>query len=339
MAALVAYQLGQWDLALQLSEVSDEAPALAAAGLLSVALAVRAGRGPSAQEAPGGWPVLMARIRPEWTTDGMIAIHSGAAAIDLHGETGDLDQAVAVHAEVLACLRRAWQLDDSQAQIRLTALLLGQLGSHLPGHPAGRRGSLTEHATELAGRAEQAYGMGRRRDRGAESNAWLLRVRAELVRLRRAIGEQVDPEQHAAVWAETVTAFERYGHRFEQARSAARWAAALRGVGDAGRAGEVAAAALVVARELGAAPLVAELRPLARGHGSDGAANGVEVLTPREREVLALVAEGRSNREIGEQLFVSTKTASVHVSNILAKLSAHSRTEAAALARRRGLLD
>jgi DNA-binding NarL/FixJ family response regulator len=62
-------------------------------------------------------------------------------------------------------------------------------------------------------------------------------------------------------------------------------------------------------------------------------------LTPREAEVLALVAAGRSNGEIAGQLFISTKTVSVHVSNILAKLGAASRTEAVALAGRRGLLS
>ena len=61
-------------------------------------------------------------------------------------------------------------------------------------------------------------------------------------------------------------------------------------------------------------------------------------LTPREVEILALVAEGRSNGEIGKQLFISTKTVSVHVSNILGKLDAAGRTEAAAIARRDGLL-
>jgi DNA-binding NarL/FixJ family response regulator len=54
--------------------------------------------------------------------------------------------------------------------------------------------------------------------------------------------------------------------------------------------------------------------------------------------VLALVAQGRSNREIGGQLFISAKTVSVHVSNILAKLGAGGRTEAVAVARRRGLI-
>jgi DNA-binding NarL/FixJ family response regulator len=53
--------------------------------------------------------------------------------------------------------------------------------------------------------------------------------------------------------------------------------------------------------------------------------------------VLALVAAGRSNRQIAQALFISLKTASVHVSNILAKLGVHSRVEAAATAHRLGL--
>jgi DNA-binding NarL/FixJ family response regulator len=61
-------------------------------------------------------------------------------------------------------------------------------------------------------------------------------------------------------------------------------------------------------------------------------------LTRRESEILALVAQGRTNGEIGRQLFISTKTVSVHVSNILGKLGASGRTEAAAIARRDGLL-
>jgi DNA-binding NarL/FixJ family response regulator len=60
-------------------------------------------------------------------------------------------------------------------------------------------------------------------------------------------------------------------------------------------------------------------------------------LTPREHEVLLLVAEGRTNREIGAELFMSEKTASVHVSRILAKLEVGGRVEAAAVAHRLGL--
>jgi DNA-binding CsgD family transcriptional regulator len=60
-------------------------------------------------------------------------------------------------------------------------------------------------------------------------------------------------------------------------------------------------------------------------------------LTRREREVLALVADGRTNRQIAEELFITDKTASVHVSNILSKLGAANRGEAAALAHRAGV--
>jgi len=62
-------------------------------------------------------------------------------------------------------------------------------------------------------------------------------------------------------------------------------------------------------------------------------------LSAREREVLGLLAAGRSNGEIGQRLFISTKTASVHVTHILDKLGVSSRTEAALLASRAGLLD
>jgi DNA-binding CsgD family transcriptional regulator len=61
-------------------------------------------------------------------------------------------------------------------------------------------------------------------------------------------------------------------------------------------------------------------------------------LTPREREVAALLAEGLSNGEIARRLYISTKTASVHVSNILAKLDMASRTEVATWAVRSGLV-
>ena len=60
-------------------------------------------------------------------------------------------------------------------------------------------------------------------------------------------------------------------------------------------------------------------------------------LTGREREVLVLVAAGRFNPEIARELFISAKTASVHVSNILAKLGASGRVSAAAAAHRLGI--
>lgn len=64
----------------------------------------------------------------------------------------------------------------------------------------------------------------------------------------------------------------------------------------------------------------------------------VEPLTEREREVLALVAQGRANKEIGRQLGISERTARTHVSNILGKLGLASRTQAALYAVRKGLV-
>ena len=62
-------------------------------------------------------------------------------------------------------------------------------------------------------------------------------------------------------------------------------------------------------------------------------------LTEREREVLGLVALGRTNRQIGETLFISGNTAGVHVSNILGKLGVSNRAEAAGIAVRLGLVE
>jgi len=117
-------------------------------------------------------------------------------------------------------------------------------------------------------------------------------------------------------------------------------------------AGGAAQEALELATNMGAAPLVEDITALVRrarlsrnGHDradAPAAHTPDEAerlgLTAREAEVLRLVADGLSNTQIAEELYISRKTASVHVSNILSKLGVSSRVEAAALAHRRGLV-
>jgi len=119
--------------------------------------------------------------------------------------------------------------------------------------------------------------------------------------------------------------------------------------GDRDDAAAQLAEVLATAEELGAPWLRAEAEGLA-GRARLPLPTGEEApapepagedpfgLTPRELQVLKLLAEGATNREIGAQLFMAEKTASVHVSRILAKLDVRSRTEAAAVAHRFGLV-
>ena len=115
--------------------------------------------------------------------------------------------------------------------------------------------------------------------------------------------------------------------------------ALLRAKGDRSVAARIAAEALATARSLGAAPLAADLEALIRrGRLAAGPVPDQPLrrlgLTERETEVLGLLAEGRTNRQIGDILFISEKTASVHVTNLLRKLGVTSRKEAAEMSRR-----
>jgi DNA-binding CsgD family transcriptional regulator len=153
-----------------------------------------------------------------------------------------------------------------------------------------------------------------------------------------------------AAWAAAVAAWERLGRPYRLAYACFRQAEAfMADRGDRDAAAEVLRRAAEITGRLGARPLDAEVTALAQRARLDlaqpAAAPAIEPaapadqlgLTPREAEVLALVASGRSNRQIAQALFISPKTASVHVSNILAKLGVSGRVEAAAIAHRVGL--
>jgi DNA-binding NarL/FixJ family response regulator len=108
----------------------------------------------------------------------------------------------------------------------------------------------------------------------------------------------------------------------------------------ASAAAEAASRARAVAQLLDEALVVlndAEMAAVAVASPADAIGYGVGALSPREREVLALVAEGRSNRAIAEALFVSPNTIKTHVASLLNKLQADSRAQLAAIAARHGL--
>ncbi len=334
MGAITAYVAGRWDDAVRISDVTGEsAPGMPWATLASVGLAVSAGRGEVAALK------TLTQIRAWWERDGFIAILSGAAAIDLHGDAGDLEAVLRLHDDVVDAVRDRWQVTTFMAQVRLAALAVGQLAQHAPSLGAAEREALVRRADDLlaAGRDALARAEAGRRI-GPEGLAWAARAEAEQLRLRWLTGiARPGEDELLHAWEGAVAGFDRFGHVFELARSRSRLAVVLRSLGRTQEAREQADAAREVAHRLRAAPLLAELR--AAGIAPQRTEAGLGALTPREHEILRLVAQGRSNGEIAKQLFISAKTVSVHVSNILAKLGAAGRTEAAALARRRGLLD
>jgi DNA-binding CsgD family transcriptional regulator len=150
-------------------------------------------------------------------------------------------------------------------------------------------------------------------------------------------------------WSDAVTATRQMNEPHPLAYALLRHGEALAATLDTQAATAQVREALELARQMGAAPLVELANEVIRrgrltgvgDRAAAGAGDATELdklgLTARELEVLRLVAEGRSNSEIAERLFISRKTASVHVSNILAKLGVTSRIQAAAVAHRLGV--
>ncbi|MEU5987760.1 AAA family ATPase [Spirillospora sp. NPDC047418] len=166
---------------------------------------------------------------------------------------------------------------------------------------------------------------------GALQRAYGRTFAAELARARGVL----DP----AAWDEAATAWESLGNPYNRARALIRFAEAALAGGDHDAAASALGTAADLAAGLGARRLAEQAAALLRRVRAPrrGDASAPLGLTPREFEVLRLVAEGRSNRDIAEALFISVKTASVHVSNILGKLDVTSRGEAAATAHRLAL--
>ena len=172
--------------------------------------------------------------------------------------------------------------------------------------------------------------------------SWGARLRAETARCRR------DPDEPEA-WEAAMLVNQECGFPWDEALCGWRFGQALlRGDGARSRANEPLRRAYALASGLGAAPLTREIQALARAADLNlhevarptpqAGGRAASVLSEREREVLAHVDAGRTNAEIARALFISEKTASVHVSNILRKTGTRSRVEAAAWGRRTGVL-
>jgi DNA-binding CsgD family transcriptional regulator len=164
-----------------------------------------------------------------------------------------------------------------------------------------------------------------------------------------AEGLRRDDAPAIPAWAQTVAAWESAGDAWPLAYARFRLAEALCADSRRDEAAGPLRSAVREAERLGARPLLDDATALARRARvplEESATPPPQVpdatpfgLTDREREVLALVAAGRSNGQIAAALYISPKTASVHVSNILAKLGVSGRVEAAGVAHRLGLVD
>jgi DNA-binding CsgD family transcriptional regulator/tetratricopeptide (TPR) repeat protein len=260
-----------------------------------------------------------------------------AAEAELAVWSGDIDEALRVAETAMRSARPDGPPDPSLAWI--AALVLRAIAD---GGPAAR-----ERGSPLARQIEAAVAAAASRPGFSTGDRALA-----LLTLLRAEGTRVAGRSAATDWAETAERWGALARPFQAGYARYREGEAILAArGDRARAAEALLEAAGIATRLGAAPLgglVATLAAQARialpqGVGGTpaspaaGIRRSVDELTTREAEVLRLVAAGWTNQQIADALFITRKTASVHVSNIMGKLGAANRGEAAALAHRLGL--
>ncbi|MEU9779421.1 AAA family ATPase [Streptomyces phaeochromogenes] len=338
LRSLMLYTLGQWDECLRAAET--ELVGLPTAGRYAIgpALSVALARGD--QHA-----AERARALLDGPFDWMATLVAGLLLTDAAVLRHDAEEALAQFRTTLAAL-----IDDAgttpHVAVRLAALALTAIGdavveSRRTGDEEGAD-RWTETGTELVELARITANKGEDdTPQGPEGLAWLARAEAEWARACARPDGGPGVELSVGAWEKAVAAF-GYGDVYEQARCQLRLAEALLVAERREEAAAHARTARDTAVRLGAVPLLDEVeRLIRRGRlaQTPSTAERAPVLTARENDVLLLLSRGRTNRQIGEELFISGKTASVHVSNILAKLGAVSRTEAVAIAYREGLVE
>ncbi|GAA3573932.1 helix-turn-helix transcriptional regulator [Nonomuraea rosea] len=308
---LIHYVAGEWDQAEAVAAgFGARVGTLPEAILSSFALFIEVARDLPAVEARLSW------LRPFWSDELAVYMSRGLAAEHAlwHG-----DPAAALD-HVRAALAPLVEGDASTLRLAAVGLwALAELGT-------------TEGADELVSQARFAVDSGPTGERGhlgSEGLAWALRAEAEWHRVHGRL--DVD------LWRQVVAAFD-FGFVYEVARARWRLSEALLAAGDRAAAQVEWELARETAGKLRAVPLENALTEFGRRARFGGGGAGDGGLTAREVEVLRLVAEGLTNREVAERLFIAQKTVSVHVSNILGKLEVSTRTQAAAAGRERGLL-
>ncbi|MBA9004773.1 helix-turn-helix transcriptional regulator [Thermomonospora cellulosilytica] len=324
---LVAYTVGDWAETARLAEGFPVRATTQPEGLLSAYALFT--------DVAQGSPVVGERLEwlsRLWDTDDFVMLMARGLAAEHALWRGEEGTAIEHVDAVLAALP-----SNDPAVIRLAATALWAHADRAVRARAAGDDAAVEQAVHAAdamvARARQAATRtidGHKRGwLGEEGRAWLARAEAEW---HRARGD--DAPEH---WRAVVDAFD-YGFVYEVARSRWRLAESLAAHGDREAATAEWRRAVEAADRLGARPLrraLADLGRRARLTAEPAPEAGpLAALTAREREVLKLVAKGLGNREIAAELYISPKTASVHVSNILAKLGVATRTQAAAIALR-----
>jgi predicted ATPase/DNA-binding CsgD family transcriptional regulator len=336
LQVLVHYYVGDWDYAAWASEppgMSVSSTVLARLAAASTHLTV--GRGELAESER-----MITKLRSDWHRDIQIALITGGTGAELALWRGRPELAVERVTDALEWARKLggpWMLAGirigaigiaAHAEVAAKARRKRDAAAERSAVDAGRK--LAEHVRQTARNGKPRAGT-----LGPEGRAWLARALAEETRLRGS----GDPE----LWTAAVGEF-GYGLVFEQALCRWRLAEALLGADRRDEAAEQLRLADEVATRLKAVPLQEAVAACAKRaritlRADEPAREHADLFTPRERDVLGLVASGRTNREVGEELYISEKTVSVHLSRIMAKLGASRRAEAVAIAYDRGLLE
>ncbi len=346
----IAFDLGRWDEAEELLPPRNVQTGATLSNLLLRRVSLQLGRGDTAgarKLLEHGHDVLAESVEPQYIAP------AGTLQVELELRDGDIDAAREAAEKAIDQLEFCSDDAARMAQISAAAAMVET--------EAAERARDLGDAAELAAAIARAELAVERTAAAAEEVgrkmecAFALDAQTDLARARR----DADAPERAAAAAAAWDGLER---PYLAARARRREAEAFAAAGEREAAAGAAAEALAAAEQMGSEWLAREVagfitrarlpqvdptatagngtRPAdARGNGTAGtAAEDPFGLTPRERQVLAALAEGATNREIAAQLFMAEKTASVHVSRILAKLGVRSRTEAAAVAHRLALV-